>query len=180
MAYSEPFRLRTLKALTAIIESVDEDSNSTVGVGLQGRVFRGRSVFGAETEAPLVAILETIQPLDQTRPPETAGAGSGEWDLFIQGIVEDDAENPLDPAYLLSAKIIAKLAEERRRPGLEDSRLGRSTPLLGMTAPNGSAAILDILIGAPVHRPPDDISGSAYFWFQITLKTVEDLTQPFA
>lgn len=169
---TDPFRLRVLKKLTSIIANSADSNSGPNSVDLVGKVFRGRNIFGESDDPPLVAILETPTPIDQIVPPETAAATSGSWDLFIQGIVEDDAENPLDPAYYMSAQVIAALAEERRAPGIAASQ-GETRHLLD------EKRIMDIIIGAPVHRPPDELSSNAYWWVTITLKTAEDLTNPY-
>lgn len=179
MADRDPFRLRVMKNLTAVLEAVAEDSNSDTAGGAQhtlaGKVFRGRNIFGEESPLPMIAILETPVAIDQLPAPEEQASSSGLWDISIQGFVKDDRENPTDPAYRLAADVIAALAAEKRRPAQERATKGKvQTPLLGETG------VLDIIIGSPVHRPPDDISGKAYFWLQITLKVAEKHNEPYA
>lgn len=170
---TDPFRLRVLKKLTTIIENSSDSNSNPNAVDLAGHVYRGRSIFGAGDEVPMVAILETPTPIDQVVPPETAASTSGLWDLFIQGIVGDDADNPLDPAYHMSAQVIAAIAEERRRPATVQNASGKTAFLFE------EPRVLDILIGAPVHRPPDELSANAYWWVTLTLRTAEDLTNPY-
>lgn len=187
--YEDPFRLRVMKALTAIIESVkpsDSNSATTAEEGtpqyrndLTGAVFRGRNLFGTNDPVPMVAILETPIPLDQIEPPEESPKSKGLWDISIQGFCKDDKDNPTDPAYILAADVIMALAHEKSRPARSRGATGKAAALLGILAPNGKPAILDLRIGSPVCRPPDEISGKAYFWLGITLEVAEDLEKPY-
>jgi len=175
---ADPFRLRVMKNLTTLLEGITESSNSPDDGpqhNLSGHVFRGRNIFGETDPLPMIAILETPVAIDQLPAPEEQGASSGLWDISIQGFVKDDKENPTDPAYRLAADVIMALADEKRRPALERQSKGKVvTPLLG------ESGVLDIFIGSPVHRPPDDISGKAYFWLQITVKVAEKHNAPYA
>lgn len=187
--HEDPFRLRVMKVLTEIIESVqpsDSNSATTASEGLPqyrnnlaGAVFRGRNMFGTNDPVPMVAILETPIALDQIEPPEEAPKSTGLWDISIQGFCQDDKRNPTDPAYVLAADVIMALAYAKTQPARDRARTGKASPLLGILAPNGNPAILDLRIGSPVCRPPDDISGKSYFWLQITLELAEDLENPY-
>ena len=176
---ADPFRLRVMKNLTTLLEAVAEDSNSTGAVGgaqhtLAGKVFRGRNLFGESDPLPMIAILETPVAIDQLPAPEEQSSSSGLWDISIQGFAKDDKDNPTDPAYRLAADVIVALAAEKKRPARERQQYGKvRSPLLG------EAGVLDIIIGSPVHRPPDDISGKAYFWLQISIKVAENHEQPY-
>jgi len=180
-----PLRLRVMMALTSLLEAISVDSNSAPDApqyqnDLSGRVFRGRNLFGDGDPVPMIAILETPIANDQIPPPEESQESSGPWDISIQGFCKEDKINPTDPAYLLAADVIMALAAEKERPAAERKRYGRvMTPLLGVYGANGKGAVTDIIIGSPVCRPPDEISGKAYFWLQVTIKLVEDLERPY-
>jgi len=185
MAYPDPFRLRVMKALTAVIQGVSpNDSNSDPDRpayvnDLSQCVFRGRNLFGTNDPVPMIAILETPIALDQIEPPEESPKSKGLWDISIQGFAKDDKDNPTDPAYVLAADVIMALAHAKAAPNRTRSGTGKAEPLLGIVAPNGKPAILDLRIGSPVCRPPDEISGKAYFWLGITLEIAEDLEKPY-
>ena len=58
---ADPMRLVILKALCAHIEAQVRISNGFQH-DLQGRVFRGRSVFGQDDPLPMVSVLEAPRP----------------------------------------------------------------------------------------------------------------------
>ena len=181
--FADPFRLRVLKALTGSLEQI------TVANGynhdLTKRVFRGRDLFGGEDDpVPMVSILEPPLPIDQLVAPPLATNSTGDWDLLLQGFVDDDLRNPCDPAYLLLADVKRRLAIEKARtisniPGL----VGRGTadPFgMGTNKNAVSNIVKEIVIGPGVVRPPGDgISDKAYFWLNITIKIAEDIERPF-
>lgn len=60
-----------------------------------------------------------------------------------------------------------RLAEERVRD--------RQYNILGM-----GGLVTDLRISHGVVRPPDEVSGKAYFWLRLTLVVVENLLDPYA
>lgn len=170
---ADPFRLRVVENLKALIAA--NDSNSTDEFNLEQAVFLGRNFFGDDDPIPMVSILEApIAPEQIPPPPERSGVSTGDWDLLIQGFVKDDKENPTRPAYLLAAEVVRKLAAEKKRPAVEKQRTGQATALLG------EKGVLDMFIGAPVCRPADEVSAKAYFWLGLRLRVAENLEDPFA
>lgn len=167
MANTAPFRLEVLRRMTALIETIGV-SSAIAYADMSGKVKRGRIMFGEETPVPFVAILEPPIPVDQLPSPEGSDSTSGYWDLLIQGFVEDDEDNPTDPAHILCANVRAVLAQHR-----EDEHLNG---LFGMGVRTN--VVEDIFIGEPKVRPSDEISAKAYFWLPIRLKVVETLTEP--
>ena len=156
-----PTRLRILRAMTTTLEQVHVD-----GTSLAGSVFRGRTIYGADTPLPSLSILEP--PI----PPETvAGAPDerhqhGRWELLVQGWTKDDSDNPTDPAHYLMAETKRVLtAEKTRRRGLDIFGMGDK--------------VVSLDIGQGAVRPPDEISSRAYFWLLVTLGIVDDLANPY-
>ena len=162
---ADPKRLVTLKALCAHIEAQVRVSNGFQH-DLQGRVFRGRSVFGQDDPLPMVSVLEAPRP-DQDLVTAKNGMQLDDWPLYFQGWAQDDPSNPTDPAYRLAADVKQALAMLiDRRP--------ESAPyyLLG-------DLILDLTISPGTVRPPDQLSSWAYFYLPVTVKLKESLTDPY-
>lgn len=132
---------------------------------IQRRVFRGRVVFGETDPLPMVTILEVPLPPEQSPSAPDNPSRHGGWDLMIQGFVDDDFENPTDPAQFLLADVVKRLALARGRVYDE-----------GVF---GYQSIIRLDLGVGVVRPPDEISANAYFWLPITITLVEDLTNPY-
>lgn len=159
----DPLRLRILKALTASLETITPTgSNKT----LAGKVFRGRDLFGDDDPVPMLTILEDPVEKDQVLPPETGTIYTGPWTLLIQGFCDEDRFNPSDPAQRLMADVKKQLMIERLRQR-EDNILGMGLVVVGLHVSQG------------VVRPPDDLSGKAYFWLRLTLQIVENLSDPY-
>lgn len=168
MANTDPFRLAIMKRLTTLLQSIGPGTG--YATDMSTRVFRGRSVYGENDPLPMVAIIEPPVPVDQLPSPVGADASSGNWDILIQGFLADDPKNPTDPAHILVAQVRSVLVKERA---------SRSNPDVGMLGTGARASrVDDIFIGAPVVRPPDEISAKAYFWLPVTLVIQEDLDDP--
>lgn len=176
MAEQYPTRLRILRKLTDIIREVTPANGYVNDLGPgpgwpNGRVFRGRAVFGQESPLPMVTILEVPMPPDQVPSPPDSADRVGEWDLIIQGFVEDDFENPTDPAQVLLADVVRRLALEKKN-GMD--REG-NCKFLGM-----GDIVTGMQIGVGVVRPPDaEVSDKAYFWLQLRLTVAESLDKPY-
>lgn len=167
MANTKPFRLAMMERLSVLLETIGPGTGYSTA--MTGRVFRGRILYGESDPVPMIAIIEPPVPVDQFRSPIGEDGSSGEWDILIQGFVNDDKKNPTDPAHYLAAQVRMVLADHRaaRRP--DNGMLG-----------TGSRAnmVTDIFIGSPVVRPSDEISAKAYFWLPVTMSVVEDLSDP--
>lgn len=161
---ADSFRLRILKALTAALEEIDGTDGYTYD--LTGKVFRGRDTFGNSDPIPMLSILEAIEEKAQVPAPQSGGQSNGPWELLIQGFVEDDMVHPSDPAHNLMAEVKRRLIQERVRE--------RQYNILGM-----GGKITDLRISHGVVRPPDEVSGKAYFWLRLTLVVVENLQDPY-
>lgn len=165
MPFADPFRLRVLKELTALLQTI------TVANGykhdLDEAVFRGRLYYGDDDVLPMISILESPLPLDQLPTPTSNPNSSGEWEIVLQGFAQDDAENPTDPAYSLIADVKQALTKHRCDNARDHNLL------------NMGGCVIDIKVGSGVVRPSDDISSRAYFWMSLNLEIAEDLAKPY-
>jgi hypothetical protein len=172
MAEADPLRLRILKALTNALLEITPANGYRFDLGpdakwKRGKVFRGRLSFGEKDPLPMVSILEVPIPLEQIPEAPDNPARKGPWELIVQGFVQDDPENPTDPAQHLMAAVVKRLAIEKKR--------NRDFDILGM-----GDDVINLTLGVGVTRPPDDISSKAYFWLPIRLTVAEDLDNPYA
>jgi len=174
---ADPFRLRVLKSLTDTLKGITpangyahDLSDFTDEAGRPAsRVFRGRSLFGFNDPLPMISILEAPQSEDHLfgGPGETASAGN--WKITVQAFVPDTPDNPTDPAHLLIADVIVRLAKARKEK--------RDLFGLGNVAP----CVTDLRFGTPVVRPADDeVSTVAFAHLGLTLTLAEELENPFA
>lgn len=163
---TEPLRLRILKAMQAALEEITPANG--YASDLTGAVFRGRNVFGDTDPLPLVSILEAPDPINPLSSPKDSGDQKGNWALLIQGFVTDDIDHPTDPAYILMADVIKRLALEKKK----------ATDYKSFGIDLGKH-INNIELGTRVVRPPDESSNKAYFNLSIILDVVESLTDPY-
>lgn len=159
---TEPIKLRILKALTTHLEGITPVNG--YHVNMTGAVKRGRNVFGASDPVPLISILEAPSPSGTKDADEVIYSES--WRLLIQGWVDDDVDNPTDPAYLLMDAVehrlrrIISLDSMSGAPKYpEEYRLGGL--ISGLTIPPG------------VVRPATEgVSSKAFFYIQIAVNVV--------
>ena len=97
---SDPIRLRILKTLCELIATEVSTQKGCVN-DLTDAVFRGRDRFVDDDPCPMVSILEAPKQDVGATPPGDSAHYLGPWDLFIQGFVRDDRDNPTDPAHVL-------------------------------------------------------------------------------
>lgn len=170
-----PLRLEIMKRLSDILREITPGNGYVLDFsgaedGDTNKVFRGRAIFGEGDPLPMLSILESPIPLDQLPAPPDSGYNSGGWELMIQGFVEDDKQNPTDPAHVA-------LADVKKRLAIESKKVSSMIP------ENGPLGLLDYVtkigIGTGVVRPPDEVSAKAYFWLLIVLDIVEDVTEPY-
>ena len=163
MPHDFPIRLRVLKALTAVFESITPENG--YNHDLSSASFRGRLYFGENDPLPMVSVLEPPLPPDPVYSATKNTAQICQWDLLVQGFVDDDIANPTDPAHMLltdvrRALVIAKNLDQYN--------------LLGV-----GPALSKMDLGNPVVRPSDDISAKAYFYLPIFFTIAEELADPF-
>lgn len=182
----DPFRLKVLKQMTLSFEQ--NVQGSEFNYSLSGRVFRGINKFGTEVEVPFLSILEPPVAADELPTPDASGHFRGNWNLLLQGFLENDRKNPTDPGYYM-------LCDVKKRLGMERTRLvegaandgdrfrnpfGMGKHRDGIATDRKSNYIEGISFGLGVVRPPDEtVSDTAYFWLPVTLKIVEDTLNPF-
>lgn len=173
---ADPFRLRVKKAISAQLKGVTiangyvydlDDYPDTAGRTAE-RVFRGRDQYGDNDPLPMVSILEDPRAMDARNANEDETATTGEYKLLIMGFVEDDRENPTDPADMLAADIIKALVKSKTE---KYNILG-----LGGKMP----CVYKLVVGQPVVRPADGIVADvAFCYIMLTLTLVEDLEKPY-
>lgn len=179
-----PFKTRVLTALTDAMREITpangytsdlSDFNDTDGAPMR-RCYRGRAFFGENDPLPMVAVLERPDPADELAdPPVESTTGAYEWNLIVQGFVEDDKDDPTDDVYVLLADIRFRLGQERARKD-DDGRLPNP---LGFGGKRKRNRVEEISFGSGVVRPADEVSAKAYFWLGVTLKIIEDPLSPF-
>lgn len=155
-------RLAILTALTAHMQGLAPSNGYVNDLSEPGRVLRGRNLIGEEARrnGPLLSFLEA------PRPDLAVYAGSWDemrkdaWTLLLQGIVEDDIENPTDPAHIFVDEVERHL-----------SRLIATKPSGSPKYPEEfllGGLIADLQIAPPVVRPPEKgISASAFFFLPV-------------
>lgn len=168
---ADPLRLKVMKALTAALQQITPANGYTFD--LSEAVFRGRLMYGDDDPLPMVSILEPPVAPDQLPQPVDGAVSNGDWDILIQGFVEDDPDNPTDPAHVLMAEVKKCLAAVKAGPETTRRATGVSIPTLGLTQ------ITKLQVGAGTVRPADEVSAKAYFWLNLVFALAEDLTNPY-
>jgi hypothetical protein len=181
-------RLACLKALTTYLATEITLDNgykhdlSTLPPDEDGvevrRVVRGRDLFDDDDPVPMVSILESPNP---DRFPNLAGKeDSGEadqkdkWIIYFQGWVNDDKDNPTDPAYELMADVKKALAKLTRLKTETGSPMYPDIFLLG-----GLIADMGYEPGTVRPPAPEYQSSKAFFWMRVILEFVEDFNDPY-
>lgn len=186
MTTSAPFRLLIQQRLTDALKEITPGNgyiNDLTDDPDKGpRVVRGRSMFGDNDPLPLVSILQPPHPTDPFDAPIGATARGLDWVLLVQGFVEDDADNPTDPAEILMADVKQRLGKlvEAGAPSASknDNILGLGGSASVDVRGTGNA-ILSLTIGNGSARPSDELSSKAYFWLLLVVKITENTTKPY-
>lgn len=176
-----PLRLRVLRSLTATLETInpetlngDGSQRYTSGLDLRGKVFRGRNKLSANDPVPSLAILESPQQVDISSQRPEADKSYDAWEILIKGDVVDDKRHPTDPCHILMADVKTALNYERKRLTDPNPQFGSSN-ILGM-----QGAVTEMNVSPGIVRPSEEnISPFAFFWLVITLRIVEDRTNPY-
>lgn len=159
-----PFRLRVQKALTQLLETINPDNGYVYD--MRGSVFRGRVRYGDDDPIPMISILEAPIPAEVNVAKKDGDGSFGIWELLIQGFVDDDKNNPTDPAHDLMAEVKSVLVKSKV--------LTRGQTMLDM-----DGRVDEMSIGQGSVRPPDEASDKAFFWLTLTLTIAEQLSDPY-
>lgn len=102
-------QLTILKRLTVLLEGITPANG--YAYDLTGKVFRGKTVFGAQEMTPFISILESLRPDPM---PETAGSEKmirvEDWEILLQGWVATSSAHPTDDLYGLKGSMEKRLA----------------------------------------------------------------------
>lgn len=176
---TDPFRLRVMKGLCDALKQITPTNGYQHNMAdftdsacrAAERVFRGRDFFGENDPLPMLSVLEDPRAEMPFNGPTTSGKSQNQFRVLIQGFVPDDKDNPLDPAYAMSAEVIKALVEAKQS----------KTGVLGLNRQMRAPCVMGFSVGQPVHRPGrDEIAPHAYFLVGVTLLLAEDLEDPFA
>lgn len=161
MAVESP-RLEALKALTTLLEGIVPSPDGYT-FDLAGKVFRGRTVFGAESPTTMISILEGTRPGFAVSAGENDSARSEKWPILLQGWCPDDTEHPTDRLYLMAAEVENRLHAVRAVHPHTGAPVDSFNYMLGRR-------ITSIDWDAPVVRPPTEgISPKAFFYLALRL-----------
>lgn len=168
-----PYRLAVLQRIATLIEGTTGPDHLGQPFNLTGRVYRGRTEFGTDTEIPAISILESPNP----DIGKFAGAGEAmaeSWVLLIQGWAVDDARNPSDPAYYLAAAVTQQLSRiVAMKGGGSSSEKYPEDYMLGKL-------VTSFQIGPSVVRPLDKNASSRAFYYQpVRVGLASTLNQPY-
>lgn len=156
----DSLKLRVLKELTARFEAVSISGG--FGYNLAGRVYRGRSSYGDETEVPWVGVFE-LRPEEVLRAGETLQKEA--WYVGVQGVVKSDPVHATDPAHDLMRdlkKVIGKIA----RSGSPHDR--NPDHMLG-------GLLVDLQVDGGMTFVPPENQARALCALRLTITLVEDL-----
>jgi|APCry4251928382_1046606.scaffolds.fasta_scaffold00240_16 hypothetical protein len=172
-----PFRLRVQKSLTAALKQItpangyySDMADFTEKGKTISRVYRGRTMFGEDDPLPMISILEEPIAPETDLAPTAGTAGRGPYDLMVQGFVDNDSNNPTDPAHMLMADVKKRLIELK-----QDEHLSNRVFRFGPKA----NTVVGVSFGGGVVRPADEVSAVAYFWLRVSFDLAEDHLNPF-
>jgi len=171
----EPTRLVVMKRLQAVIEQPTPGQTDDTFVLTGGKVFRGRIIVGEEVKPlPVVAIVEAPQTDANASFAGDASPGRRDmWNIFVQGMVDDEPANPTDNAYWLAAAVQQRLSRITAVDNISGNAMYPTEYLLG-------GLISDLQILAPVVRPPENsVSSSAFFFLPLRVGIAHTADKPY-
>lgn len=170
---SDSYLLAVEKALANHIETeISSDKGRPLDV--TGAVFRGRASYGRGDPTPMVSLLQSpdIEVETNSAGSETLRKGSKLY--LVQGWVDDDPQNPTDPAHEL-------LAEIKRAIAMLMGDFDDSNYALRHHSAQDQPLVESVDVGVGLVRPPDDVSPTqAYCWLPVRLGLVESIDDPYA
>lgn len=171
-------QLDILKRIQTQLEGITVDAGYEFD--MNGRVFRGRLIFGDDEALPLITIAEHL-----TADIVSSSAGFNQmnrdelWVLLVQGFVKHDPDNPTDLGYQLKASVEHRLArcikivEKTGDPAFPDEYM------LGLK----NDGIVNITIGPGVVssaiRVESGSSAKAFFYLPVGVEMALDVSDPF-
>ena len=154
------YRLTVLQELTDHLKQITPTNG--YDFDLSQSVFRGRTTFDDNDPIPMLSILEA----ESDRPPIYTNGNNAryeDWGIVVQGWVEDDNDNPSDPAYLLAQAVEDQL--------FRLNKLGRNGNPEFPTEYRLGGIISDITIGPPRVVPSDaGMSTRTAFYLHLAIK----------
>lgn len=160
-------KLQVLQKLTTILSEIKIEAG--FNTDCKG-VWRGRTVFGAETPTPMIALLEAPRADIGNAALEDGTISKSDWTILVQGFAPNDPENPLDPAYRFLADVELQFGKmsATRRNGMGGGQYPEYYMLGGLI--NG------LTLEQAVVRPPQEgVSATAFFYQPVRLTLVRDL-----
>ena len=165
-----PKRLAILTRLTTLLETIQPSRGYQFD--LKGKVFRGRELFGDELDMPALTLLEA--PTGGMNIPANLErtVNAGDWTVFVQGMVKDNKQTPVDEVYWLHADVVRCLSTVTAMDAKQQP-VSPATYRLG-------GLIDDLTLTPAVCRPPEaGVSSKAFFWMPIIIKYTLDNTNPY-
>lgn len=156
-----PKRLQILIALQQLLQTISVSNGAAFD--MQGRVYRGRLLFGADVsdDPPALSVIEAPRAEYADFGGDDRDHRKDQWTLMIQGIVADDkTERTTDDAYYLCQDVERCLHKlQQKKPS--GSPLFPEFHMLG-------GKITSVEIAPPVIRPPEaQVSSHTFFYLPI-------------
>lgn len=164
---ADSLKLQILKRLTALLEQIEPTPETIVPPlsSLEGRVFRGRAVFGDSDPSTMLSILEAPRPSGSDYADANAER-KDTWLLLIQGFCPEDPLHPSDAVYALLDDV-----EKQLRRVVETSAFTGNG-----TYPNDymlGGLVAEFRVNAGVVRPPtQNISDRCFFYLPVEVVLV--------
>jgi hypothetical protein len=175
MTTTVPIRLLILQRLQNLIASI-VPITGVHAFTLAGKVRRGVMLIGADAieDAPLVSIVEAPQTdINAVFTRDDAIGRTDMWNLFVQGVVQDDPLHPTDSAYALCAAVESQLSLVLGAVDSAGRDLYPEHHMLG-----GLIDRFEIM--APVVRPPETgVSSVAFFYLPLRVGVSMPVGQPY-
>lgn len=166
---ADHLKLQILKKLTQHLEGIT--LNNHYSHDLNGHVFRGRSLIGADESIPCLNLIESPSALDGFFADMLKTVRKDTWIILLQGWAEADPIHPADKVYALLADVQRRLSDIVALQDDQRPRFPGIYNLGGLTS--------DFEIGADVVRPAEEgLSTRPFFYLPIRVTVSLNLTDP--
>lgn len=173
---ADSLRLTVIKRLQKLLGEITPANR--FHVDLQGKVFAGRTIFGAEIKPPYITILEGLNPVQGLLAGVNGSDRSTPWPLIIQGWAVDDKANPSYEAYDLMAQVEQQLS----KTWAVDNQGNAVYPdyyMLG-SRDEGGHLVADIRLMPGIVSPPrENVSATTFFFLPIYITMAEKIGKPY-